>query len=372
MKYSVFIDIEKEAVGRGELTLFVFDPEQDVIGNIAGEPEPYGEPARCPPTYSARHLLGLARRGEFDRVYLGARETEVDPELIQLFKGEFRVTFETSSHELACAMYARHAESAGVVLRIETPTWVKVKSGKGVAYVRADDLLWDDTEVGPHDVADWMERNGRTPETVEEMLAVPGRFEEPPFNSGREAWDEAFKDNPDAWKFETARLRRAYEGKRFASIIRALGAAAPSSEPVWDAACHEGHCAAYLAARRVHVSRVSDISPVALARAVERLDEVSSHASHDARESHAMDLRDFEVIRRDAFPGSMLLAEVLYSFEVNDWQNFVRNLCASARRVVMQHCPGAFDPRLPAGAVCLDREFGIYVVTADDVKEDWL
>jgi len=152
MKYSAFVDEEKEPVGRGDLTLFVFDVEQDNIGNVAsGVSDAGGE------RFLPDELRALASVYEVDRIYIGARETSLPPALIHecLSWGEQKITFETDDYVAArdASLVFAGNRRVDVVFRTEAPLTVKMRKGNGLAFLQSQPIWEDDTEVGPEDLA---------------------------------------------------------------------------------------------------------------------------------------------------------------------------------------------------------------------------
>lgn len=171
MRYSAFADHEKEPFGRNDYTLFVFDLDTDVTGNVADVKAVHQE---SDPEFTIDQIVRLAKRLDVDRVYLGARRTEVPYALIATFMGRgLAITFETADLEIAkCA----HAEFGGgrltVVYRVDHRAKAsvghnngfitKIDDGSGVLEFRYEMPLWtDNTEVSPSSLRGLFNRMGR-------------------------------------------------------------------------------------------------------------------------------------------------------------------------------------------------------------------
>lgn len=142
--YSVFIDVEKEVYGKGDRTLFIYDPYKfpcPVVGvGFKGQEDHE--------LFSVKEILSLIPEWRVERVYIGARETDIDPGLVHLFLNPtLRVTFETSILQYAQEVQEKFGHRVDVVYRVAGDFSVKVRQGSRLTFVKSMELWTENTQI---------------------------------------------------------------------------------------------------------------------------------------------------------------------------------------------------------------------------------
>lgn len=156
---GLFVDVEKEPYGRGDLTLFLYDRQADHTGNILRPDARHEDPA-----FTTAEAFAAAEVFDVQRVYIGARRTSMRPEWVSLWSERapnLAITFETENlvdADLAEKLGQEHRVT--VVARVcseEEFHWVvqhtsfvaKIEEGRYLRFGQRH-KLWDhDSEIAP-------------------------------------------------------------------------------------------------------------------------------------------------------------------------------------------------------------------------------
>lgn len=141
---GAFLDVEKEPFGFGDRTLFVYDRASDRIGDYDAEAGVF-RVDHVSPGFFKSELVTLAYKEAVERIYLGARETEVSPDLVDFFVTTFprmKVTFETARLDVAEVVQNKWRDfiRVTVVWRTEFTGVVKLRHGFQLTFTKAQQM----------------------------------------------------------------------------------------------------------------------------------------------------------------------------------------------------------------------------------------
>lgn len=275
-RYTCFANTQPRQPHRGVPTLFVMLANADRQGPealVGTDREGVEEDAA---TFTLVELRTVAHREGYGHIVLGARDTEMSMDEIELwlYSGA-QVTYETSDIDNARAAHEKYggSDEVTVVWRTNLPFAMRVRRGDSYFSISASEALVENTESSSAEIR---EELGDAEETTlyadDSPVELGGKNAEVREDTRgslltREWWDRTFEEADDIWGFEDD----DYESRRAQANRLAVMAFSPRS--LIDVGCHEAHGVECIVDESDHIPTICglDISPVAVGRAKHRV-----------------------------------------------------------------------------------------------------